>query len=268
MIGAVCYRLRAENDACLPAFHGRLLHGVMFALIQDMSPGLASFIHENMNSKPFTVSLLAEKKQDRSSGKLVVHRGSLWDWRVTATCEEMLTVLLSVPLATRMQVGKAVFSLQKILADGSVPGTGIVDEKELMAGAFNIPKIQKITFQFDSPVSFRNYDRDYPFPLPEFVFGSLADKWQQAGMPAAIDRKMIKETASCLRLLEWCGSSRRVYFARDRGMLAFSGTFSYDVGILPQEQQQIFLMLAQIAAFSGTGRLTAQGFGQTKVLWS
>ena len=106
---------------------------------------------------------------------------------------------------------------------------------------------------------------NYPFPLAEFVFGSLADKWNQAGMPAAIDRAAVREAAQGVRLLEWQGESRKVYFSSDRGMLAFQGTFTYELKVLPVEMQQIFLLLAQFAEFSGVGRLTAQGFGAARV---
>ena len=67
--------------------------------------------------------------------------------------------------------------------------------------------------------------------------------------------------------LEWQGTSRRIYFGRDRGAMAFAGIFAYSLHELPDDRKRLFLMLAQFAVFSGTGRLTAQGFGQTRMEW-
>ena len=49
--------------------------------------------------------------------------------------------------------------------------------------------------------------------------------------------------------------------------MAFAGIFAYSLHELPDDMKRLFLMLAQFAAFSGTGRLTAQGFGQTQMEW-
>ena len=50
-------------------------------------------------------------------------------------------------------------------------------------------------------------------------------------------------------------------------MLAFSGRFSYDVTALNEEEQHALLLLAQFANFSGVGRLTGQGFGETRAMY-
>lgn len=174
-----------------------------------------------------------------------------------------MQALLALPIGALLPVGKAVLELQEVIADGRYH-TGVVDENELIAGALAIPAVQTLTLKFTSPVSFRYFNQDYPFPLPKLVFGSLADKWMRLELLASIDREVVREAAENVIPLEWQGNSHKVYFGQDRGMLAFSGTFRYDVSHLSQEMQQTFLLLAQFAEFAGTGRLAAQGFGQTR----
>lgn len=275
MIGAVVYTLRAESSASLIAFHGRLMHAAAFSLLGQCSGELSAAVHDSMNSKPFTVSLLKRVTEQKGKGrgfgvkagkerKFEVKNGELYLWRVTATHEALLRAFLEVPKGTKVEAGRAQMIVEDIIADGSME-SGVVSENDMIAWALSQNRVDSVTFRFISPVSFRNFDRDYPFPLAEFVFASLADKWNQAGMPAAIDRASVKEAAQSVRLLEWKGESRKVYFSSDRGMLAFQGTFTYELKVLPVEMQQIFLLLAQFAEFSGVGRLTGQGFGSARV---
>lgn len=271
MIGAIVYRLRAENSARLPIFHGRLVHGAIFSLLRDHSEALAKFVHEKMNSKPFTVSALARISDSSHSGRknmrendFAVKEGELYYLRLTALHDEVLAAFLQPQPDMELQIGRARFALEEVLADGRQE-TGLAAVEELIEGAASLPEMESIEFSFLSPVSFRNFDRDYPFPLPELIFGSLADKWLQAGLPELFDRQSVKEAARELQPGIWQGRSRRVYFASDRGMLAFSGRFSYLLAGIEPEWQRIFLMLAQFAVFAGVGRLTAQGFGQTRI---
>lgn len=277
MIGAILYRLRAETPARLPSFHGRLMHGLMFHLLQEQSAELATFLHDELDYKPFTVSLLQEspgqaygmevrRGRDHRELPFCVQEGRTYYWRVTALHEGLLQLLLSLPVGTCLHVGDAALRLEEIIADGRYD-TGVVDENELVAGALSVPDVQRIAFRFRSPVAFRNYDRDYPLPLPDLVFGSLADKWVQMEMPLELDRKGVREAAMAIAPLEWQGMSRKVYFGHDRGTLAFAGIFAYTLRELPDEMKRVFLMLSQFAVFSGTGRLTAQGFGQTRMEW-
>lgn len=265
MIGVIVYRLRAENSARLPIFHGRLVHGAIFTQLRKHSEALADFIHNKMNSKPFTVSALNwEKGNEKRARDFAVEKGKVYYLRLTALSGDVLEALLQPRETERLEIGRAVFSLEEILADGRC-GTGLASVEDLIDGVSALPEMESVDFRFISPVSFRNFERDYPFPLPEFIFGSLADKWLQAGLPALFERQEVRDLARELPIGLWQGCSRKVYFASDRGMLAFEGRFSYLLRDVEPEQQKLLLMLAQFAVFAGVGRLTAQGFGQTQI---
>ena len=273
MLATIGYRLRAERGARVPAFHGRLLHGTVFSLLADYDARLSAWIHDRMNLKPFALSLLEpvqekpDSKQRRGKNWFFIEQGREYLWRLSALREEVLQALLAVRPGTVLAVGEAELCVEEVIDDGRFR-TGYARPEEILGGAFSVGSVQEIAFSFRSPTTFRNFDRDYAFPLPELVFGSLADKWTGAEMPGDIERDRIARLASALAPVCWSGRSQKVFLGRKRGLLAFTGKFAYDTSILSHEEQSILLALAQFAEFSGIGRLTAQGLGQTEMEFS
>ena len=260
MISALTYELRAENPAKLPFINGRFMHAAFFKIINENSPALGTFIHSKMNLKPFTVSFLdpadklpsfEERWQVRSDDKFF--------WRVTGLNAEILQAAMSVPIDYKIQAGALTLRIENIRVDSCVA------VKDFISRIKDYAPVKEICFNFVSPVSFRINNFDAPYPRAELIFASLADKWTQSEMPAAIDKKVIRELAAQIRLKEWEGRSKKFYFAPDRGLLAFWGKFSYSVEALSDTVQKVFLLLAKFGEFSSVGRLTGQGFGQTRV---
>lgn len=259
MIGAVVYKLRAENSARLPIINGRLMHAAFFQILNELSPELGNFVHGKLNMKPFTVSFLQlAEKIPCMSGHLQISRGDKFLWRVTALNEKILNAAMSIPADYKIRVGSLNLRAE-ILRGESIP------IEDFISRAKNFPHITEICFDFVSPVSFRIDDFDAPYPRAELIFSSLADKWTQAQMPAACDKKIIHEIASHIRLTQWQGESKKFYFGHDRGILAFSGKFSFNVEALSDDLQRVFILLAEFGEFAGVGRLTGQGFGQVRV---
>ena len=158
--------------------------------------------------------------------------------------------------------------LRRVIADsGERDDVGVLNETELIGACLAEESVRSVEFRFLTPVAFRVDQGDYPLPVPALVFSSLADKWTAAELPAAIDRNEIRADAERVRPISWRGETRRVFFGRDRSVTGFVGRFAYDISALPRDVQRAFLLLAQFAVFSGTGRLTAQGLGQTRTTY-
>lgn len=260
MIGAVVYELRAENSARLPKINGRLMHAAFFKILNEFSPALGDFVHGEMNIKPFTVSFLEPaEKIPCMSGNWQVSRGERFFWRVTGLNAEILRAAMSVPEDYKIRAGALTLSVKELFCGDVMP------IEEFLSRAKNFPPVKEICFDFVSPVSFRIDDFDAPYPRAELIFASLADKWTQAQMPAACDKKIIHELAAQIRLTQWRGESRKFYLAHNRGALAFLGKFFYNVEALSDDVQRVFILLAKFGEFAGVGRLTGQGFGQTRI---
>ena len=260
MLGEVIVKLTAENSGTLKFINGRVMHAAFFQILNLTSPELGSFVHEKMNLKPFTVSFLnPEKYLSSDNGQWHVRRGDKFSWRVTTLIEEILQAILSVNIGYQMKIGSLFLSVKKISVEKTVSVFDFITE------AKKSDPFKKIEFKFLTPVSFRTDDFDAPYPRAEFIFSSLADKWTQAQMPAAADKKTLHELAKEIRLTEWEGRSKKFFFAKDRGVLAFWGKFLYEMENFPEDVRKVFRLLASFGEFSGVGRLTGQGFGQTQI---
>ena len=267
MLGAIVYKLRAENSARLPYINGRLMHAVFFKILRESSPKLENYVHERLNIKPFTVSFLnpaADLESDERAWR--VSKGDAFFWKVTALNEDILQAVLSIAVGYTIQVDKLVLKVERVMADRSDrKDTGVIAKDDFIRQCRKYFSSTQVDFEFLSPVSFRIDNYDAPYPRSELLFASLADKWNQLQMPASADKSLVREVAAQIRLIQWQGQSQSFYFGHDRGTLGFWGIFRYDLRALSEEYRRMFLLLAKFAEFSGVGRLTAQGFGQTRV---
>ena len=247
MLGAVVYKLRAENSARLPFINGRFMHAAFFKILNDFSLALGSLIHNEFNLKPFTVSFLEPiEKISKSEEHWLVRRGDNFLWRVTGLNEKILQAALGVTIGEKIQAGSLALRVEKIICDGDIRAdSGVVSVEDFISEVKNLPPVKEICFEFVSPVSFRIDDFDAPYPRPELIFASLADKWTQAHMPAAVDKKIIRELAGQIRLGCWRGECKKFYTAHDRSILAFDGKFFYNIGALSNDIQKAFVLLAK-----------------------
>ena len=269
MLGAAVYRLLAKNTARIPLVHGRLMHAAFFSLLKEISPDFSADIHDTHRQKAFTVSELFDfPKTSRHDSSLLIPAGTSLFWRITAWSDSLAQILYAIPPGKMLHIGPLKAVIEKcLLSSEEHPEAGFLAEEDLIAACLSVSGIQEITFSFRSPVSFRCFDQDFPWPLPEYIFGSLMDKWSLTNTPLPIDRKTLRPIAQSLPPRRWHGQSRTIYLKNDRGTLAFEGEFSYGTAHLPVEEQQLLLLLAQFSTFSGVGRLTGQGLGQTRTAY-
>ena len=260
MIGAIEYKLRAENSASLPFINGRFMHAAFFKILGKKSSAFVKFVHDELNIKPFTVSFLDPiKKIPCSKDKWLVRSDDKFYWRVTGLNAEILQAIENISVGEKIQAGSLSLTIEEISTDS------IIAVQDFISEVKTSPPIKELCFDFVSPVSFKTDKFDAPYPRPELIFASLADKWNQAAMPVVADKKIIKELATQIRLTQWQGQSKKFYLAVNRGTLAFWGKFFYNVEALSHDVQKVFILLAKFAEFAGVGRLTSQGFGQTRV---
>lgn len=273
MIGALEYRLRVEADSSLPASHGTLLHAACFDILRRFSPALAARVHDELQEKPLTSALLVQLDGRRrlaapAQGRWQLSAGTLLAWRVTALTDEVWQAFTSLPPGVELRLGNCHLTLVAAISDAArVPGTGEVDPQALLEACAAMPVPRELTFDFRSVTAFRAEKYDFPWPLPEYIFGSLAQRWQAFAMPLALSVADVRTQARLLLPTRWQGQSARQYFGPRRGVLGFTGEFSFSTERLPEEQRLLFLLLAQYAELAGTGRWTGYGMGQTRCQW-
>jgi len=266
MLGAILLHLRAKSAGTMPVHAGRLLHAALFSMLRDRAPVLSAELHDDMQRKPFTVSdLIAIHAHPPARGYRRVHAGDTYHWRITALDTAVLRILIELHVGITLRVGTVDYIVEEIVTDRAVSDeVGTVDAAALVSACMAQEHIDELTLEFRSPVSFRSFTDDYPFPLPELIFTSLADKWRQIETSFDIDRDALRAHAASLVPRRWSGESRTVFLEKQRGVAGFTGSFTFSLHRLPEDVRGIFLLLAQFAFFSGIGRLTAQGLGQTR----
>ena len=273
MIGALEYRLRAEEAGSLPASHGTMMHAVCFDILHRFSPTLAARVHDGMKEKPMTSSFLSQmdgtkKRPAPDKGRWHLPAGTILAWRVTALTDDVWNAFASLPRGAEIQLGDWHLTLTETIIDAQkTPGTGEVDPQTLLETCASMPTPSELTLDFRSVTAFRTDQYDVPWPLPEYIFGSLAKRWQTFSMPLALDDEAVRTQARLLLPTSWHGRSTRKYFGSKRVVLGFTGQFSFSTERLPEEQRLLFLLLAQYAELSGTGRWTGYGMGQTRCRW-
>lgn len=279
MIGAVVYQLRAEQSALLPIVHGKWLHAVLFHEMAKYSTELADRVHGGNTIKPFSISelmLIKSKNFDSKTMQKMFRGQRCWEikegqkffWRVGALNEEMLKFLLHFKDDEKLLVKDTAFNLEEIIVDPvKHHDSGIMEEKELIVQCLEETDINEIAFQFLSPVSFRVNTQDVPLPRPELIFGSIADKWNQNRMPIPIRRDEINDIAMNCHMVDWNGKNVRRFYGTKHGINGFEGKFTFDVTELNENDKRLLLLLAQFSVFSGVGRLTGQGMGQTRITY-
>lgn len=271
MLGVLVYRLRVETGGHFTLFPGRLLHGALFHYLSERSAELSADFHARQ-IKPFTIGCLqrADRRRapsanaEKTFNEPAFTTGESVFLRVTALDDAALMALAAMPRGTRLQVGKLAFSLEEVLADGRME-TGAAAPDELAAAALSMERARSIRLHFRSPTLFRADGYDYAFPQPERIFASLADKWTQQELPAVIYKDAARIAAAKLVPLAWRGESLRVRLTNQKRVPAFVGDFSFSLAELSEEEREIILLLTQFAPFCGTGRMTAQGMGETYV---
>lgn len=268
MLGVLVLRLRVKVGGHYSMFPGKLLHGAFFHCLSTYDPTLAADLHTR-KIKPFTIGFFRRtgktcpaipRAQELNEPRYAAGEEVLL--RLTVLDDAALEAFLRIPSATELVVGKLTFTVAEILADGR-ENTGIVETEELIAAAFAMEDVTRLQFSFRSPTSFHADGYDCVVPRPALIFASLADKWTWQGLPFAMDKAYVRMIAAKLIPLDWRGAGVRIRQGERKTVPSFLGTFSFGMQRLSTEEREIILLLAQFAPFCGTGRLTAQGMGET-----
>ena len=267
MIGAIVYELKVLNSDSLPLYHGQQLHGLCFKLIKDYSPALSSFVHEQMSIKPFTsAEFTYQQKKSATNKRLYIEEGTLLKWRVTALTDEVLQAFLSIQPGYRISIGNLQLNVENVFINPELCAySGLVDPADMLAECFSYAPPNSLTMDFRSVTTFKSGKYDFPWPLPGYVFGSLADKWEALGMPGDIAGKSLREEAAGILPLDWQGRSCKITLSPHRSARGFVGKFTYSFADLSDTSKSVMALLAAYAELAGVGRWTSHGLGQVRV---
>ena len=261
------FRLRALAAGRLPASHGRLLHAALLNLVRDVDPAVSQSMHD-ASAKNFSLACLEFSKPVKSN-TIDVREGDMAYWRVCALDEEVLKALMAIPMGQRVKIAAFDFVIEEaLMRQDERDDAGFVSMEYLEEACRNLPLMRSVTLEFLSPTVFKVGSADYPFPLPQLIFGSIAERWNEFSSSGTFDVDTVKSMAEKLVPINWSAETRRYNITPQRGITGFVGRITFDFREIKEDLRWIFILLSEFSVFTGVGRLTGQGLGHVRISYN
>lgn len=267
MLTSFVITVRTTEPGTLPANLGRANQQLFLSLIGRHNPALAHELHEGNGSKPFTVSNLMVGQVDQP-GRRTLQAGETGWLRFTGLTAEVSEALLATAqqMPATIEIDHTPFQVTGMTFNPAEhPWAGVVSYQDFAApyllGQETGRKRRYVTFA--GPTTFRRQGMFCPFPLPELVFGSLLDRWQQVA-PIQLHPAMRAFAAEKIAVQDYRLKSLALP-SKGRGqIIAFSGRVGYRLLHQDRFWQAMFNLLADFAFFGGVGYQTAAGLGMVR----
>jgi CRISPR-associated endoribonuclease Cas6 len=266
MFTSVVVTVRPENDIALPATMGHGLHAAFLDLVSQHNPRLADKLHAPGRSKPFTISPLYGDFIPNNGTLHLKSEESYW-FRVTSLDPSLSALLAeftpaSIPSVTLFSEGLPIVAVAKDANEH--PWAGQISAEELYEShvlANNLPR--SFTLQFHSPTTFRSGGQNMPFPLPRFIFLTLAEKWNRYS-PVHLGEEIAPMLAERVQLARYDLRTRMLDFGRYR-QVGFTGRCEFRIEAKKDDLWgKIPHLLADFAFYAGVGYKTTMGMGQVQ----
>jgi hypothetical protein len=305
---ALLLKLRPLERGTIMPFSGELVHGAWLNWLRDTAPDIAQKLHEGNKRRPFTCSSLqfpyAQERilqAQRDNVHLPLDPEKTYTVRLTLLQGELFPLFYTMimeknDLTARasprpfMQIGKQSFLLEEVVSHADDPSgwTGFTTCEALVEAAKtkHLLHDQPLKMEFASITTFnrvrnsvKRHGNHYArLPLPSYVFGGLAVRWQEIAPPAL---KQVVQPEQIQEFIENEGvviedyqlQTHCTHFAQhiQRG---FVGSCCYllrapDDRLTAEEtltlRQQI-LLLSWLAFYTGVGYKPTMGMGQARAM--
>lgn len=249
----------------LTSLNGAQFQGMFLNLIQRIDPALAKELHDENALRRYSLALLSPRLGEvREAGLTSVKL------RVACLDDRIYPALLKLALSQEkavLRLNKTEFQISRLVTapDGpdSWSGFASIDQLETVeVGPGGLPKT--CTLQFVTPTFFRQGNRDDPMPMPEYVFGSLADRWQVVAPSPDYDSKAFRQL---IRDNVTVSHFRGETVSADIGDKMRRTGFVGEVTYRPHDGMVLAYcnILSRAAFFTGVGAKTSRGMGLVRM---
>ncbi len=247
----------------LPRWWGEAAHRLAVATIGGGDAALAAKLEGGAGLKPFTTSSLR--------GPFPAHRldpQADYKLRLTALDRPVAEIFAAARESGMLRDGAEVeLDFVRFRVQGEAGPREQAGYQSLVNRLFSSqPPPRKLTLQFFSPTLFRTEGRQFNFPLPDLVFGSLMEHWNASeSIPSALPLEARKYARECLRAGRFDLRSRTLKLYNEV-FTGFVGRVTFHSWNYDRYWMGMMDMLAQYAAFAGVGTKTTMGLGQARFL--
>jgi CRISPR-associated endoribonuclease Cas6 len=263
---------------------GRHYHALFLNLISYVDKNLGDHLHEDTNSKAFTLSPLQTrpltsglsnnpKNSDRKPGKMhlqwhhqqPIPPGTPCWWRISllddALFSQLTRLWLNLNPKQPWHLGSADLFITSIqgTSQSNQPWANASSYQQIYDNASDTDTI--LNFTFATPTAFRQGKFDTTLPTRESVFNSLLSRWNKYSNIEFTDMNLEAIYPSFFNIHTEITSDSRSKF------IGFVGEVSYRIlgNVEPLLIKQINT-LADFALYCGVGRKTTMGMGMARRL--
>ncbi len=243
-------QLGAASESTIPSTLGRAIHAQVMQWLSLGDPQIATAVHDSQES-PLSLSELIGYRCKKG-----IQLGDDFIVRISLLESNLIQPLLKgIEFSHNKSIylGKCPFVIRSIY---SLPGTHPLVDCSNYTTLANTSVSSDITLQFLTPTSFKQNQNIQPFPLPDLVFNSLLRRWNRFA-PAELQFPQVQWQA-LISAFELKTHALKMEAGAEIGA---KGWIKYRFP--DPEQARIASVLANFAVFSGVGRKTAMGMGQT-----
>jgi len=271
MLTSLILQLQATETVTLPSNLGRASQALLLRLVAEYDAALAEALHATNQTKPFTASNLMMGR--RKGGDLQVaaaETGWLRFTGLTAEVSQILQAICAEPPETVELDGYRVRVTGATLDPAGHRWAGQGSYQDLFAPYLLGEKgrlSSKISLEFVSPTTFRRENLFIPLPQPNFVFGSLLDRWQ-AFAPITLHPEVRRYAEAMVSLCHFEARSRSLPYKQGGQIIGFTGQATFMAQNRDGYWLSVLHLLTDFAFFSGVGYQTTSGLGQARRLGS
>ncbi len=266
-LASIIFTLTAAADTKLPPMPPRILHGAFLRWLERDHPELVKQLHDNNERRPYTLSDLHGKFEEKNGWRKLLSGETYW-YRLTALDAGFIQHLLASmrqqsagpqPDDPKLVPGPAFFAPEQHPFAQLSSFSQIIDNVRQLSARRQLDNA--VDLQFTSPTCFIENKQALPLPVPRYVFGYLANKWQLAS-PVALPVEDLQHFVESIHLSHARIETQTVDLHKYR-RTGFIGEARFSLHpALPENYRQALQLLAKFAFFSGVGSHTTMGMGQ------
>lgn len=264
---ALVLTLTPSKPATTPAYLGRASYALFMRLIAAHDPELARQLHDNDSLKPFTCSALIGGERLNRENRRYVPGETAWlrYTGLTPEISEHLMRLADAPPA-KVELDGQIFRVEQATVDPAVHQWAGQTSYESLSAPYLLADHRpdyRPKLHFASPTTFRSQDKSQPIPMPDWVFGSLVDRWN-AFSPVQIAPELRRFAAECVVLSHYRLRTRAVPFKDNVVQMGCVGRAGYVIVNRDRYWASLVNLLVAYSFYSGVGYQTTIGLGQTR----
>lgn len=264
---ALVLTVQVEEPTSAPAHLGRAVYAWLMRQIEAHDAALAHQIHDSDGPKPFTCSgLIGGRRQDRASRLYQPdHPAWLRLTGLTPAISAHLERLNAAPPAS-IDLDGHFFPVTTVTLDEEEHQWAGQADYQTLAAPYLLAKEEpayRVPLRFASPTTFRSGGLSHPMPQPDFVFGSLLNRWN-AFSPVQLPAEVRRFAAECVALSRYRLRTRAVPFKAGVVQMGCVGRARYAVVRRDKYWASLLNLLAVFSFYSGVGYQTTVGLGQTR----